>query len=330
VPKPIVHSGLPPGAYADPVFLEMERANLFRTSWQWIGLSDGLKQPNGLEAEIAGVPISVTGEPGDMKVYLRMGRSREEIPGAEADLCGRFVFARLTPGGPSLADHLGPYTEVLGHCTENFDEAFHVHQEEWACNWKAGLEITLEGYHVPYVHNESEFSEAVPKAVPPVLDGPNSYQCGVMSEETLGEMANIAKRLKLAQSTIYTNYDHFTVFPNMTIGISGGNLCFMQIYSPISAGRTRLSYAYILACLADPAQKPIPVIKTALLNNWRDFTKMVLGEDRVACENFQRGVAHAIKPALIGDRQERRIAHFHKQWRQAVLAQNTATGTRAA
>jgi hypothetical protein len=332
LPKPIVHTGLPPAAYTDPAILERERGTLFRTLWQWAGLTGDLKKSNGIATEIAGLPITVSGVPGDLRVYLHAGQQHEELPGAEADHCGHFVFVRLAPGGPSLTDYLGDYAAVLEHCTENFDETYHMHAEDWACNWKAGIEITLEGYHVPIVHSDSEFDKKVPKSVPPIYNGPHSYGCGLMGEKMRGEMANIAKRLKISQSTLYKNYDHFTIFPNMTIGLSGGCLCFMQIYTPLAVNRTRLRYAYILARLADPTQMPVAPIKAALLDKWRTFTKLVLSEDQGACERFQLGVGHATKPGLIGHYYEERVAHFHKYWRAAMGMQSepAEAGTRAA
>ncbi|HUY67985.1 MAG TPA: SRPBCC family protein [Alphaproteobacteria bacterium] len=324
------HAGLPPGAYTDPAFLARERATLFRTFWQWAGLVDDLKKPGGLVTDIAGLPIAVTGDADDMRVSRDTGPGREDFPGAEAQRCGQFVFVRLAPGGPPLVDYLQDYAAVLQHCTDNFDEAYHVEAEEWACNWKAGLEITLEGYHVPFVHRKSEFVDAVPNSGRPVLHGPHSYQCGFMSAQTRLEMANVAKRLKIVRSELYEHYDHFTLFPNMTLGLSGGNLCFMQIYAPLAPGLTRLRYAYILARLADPASPPPAPIKAALLQKWRDFTVLVLNEDRSACERFQLGVPHAHAPALIGDMVEARVTHFHKFWRQAVLEQSAEQAGSAA
>jgi hypothetical protein len=325
LPTPIIHSGLPPEAYADPAILEMERTRLFHTHWQWAGLTDDLEKPSGLRTEIAGLPIAVTGTSGAMQVNLRAGQSYEKLLDAEVGHCGRFIFVRLTKEGPALDDYLGEYAALLRHCTDNFGDAYHIHAEDWACNWKAGIEITLEGYHVPTVHSKSEFDKKVPKSIPPSYNGPHSYGRGMMGEKIKSEMANIAKRLKITQSTLYTNYDHFMVFPNMTIGVSGGCLCFMQIYTPLAVNRTRLRYAYILARHANPSDMPVAAIKAALLDKWCNFTTMVLGEDQGACERFQMGVGHAIRAGFVSHRQEQRVAHFHKHWREAMKIGNASS-----
>jgi phenylpropionate dioxygenase-like ring-hydroxylating dioxygenase large terminal subunit len=311
---------LPPSAYSDPAVLELENKTLFSHYWQWVGLTEELKNPGGISAFIAGKSVQIAGEPGSLRVSLNRGESAEPIADAIADNCGHFVFARLSKNGPSLIDFLGEYAAVLQHCNDGFDEAYHVDSQEWACNWKIGLEITLEGYHVPVVHDAdgSKFVEAVPEGRLPEYKGRHSNATGVMSDQMRAEMATIAKRLKISPSTIYENYDHFTLFPNMTIGFSGGCLCFMQIYTPLAVDRTRLSFAYLLAKPLDADKPPVPVIKKTLLDKWRAYTYQVLGEDQEACERFQIGVSHATKPGLLGAKAEERVVHFQKHWRDAV------------
>lgn len=305
-------------AYYDPAILDQEREQLLSTHWQWVGLIDQLTEPGKLTAEVAGLPIKVQNDAGGLAVYFDAGGQSHKLEQAQVDTCGRFVFVRFTKSGPALKEYLGKFADVLEHCTTNFAEAYHVESVEWNCNWKVGLEVTLEGYHVPTVHDQSNFTDAIPEGLPAVYEGPHSYQSGLMSDQMRAEMSNIAKRLKIAQSTMYTNYDHFTIFPNMTVGISGGNLCFLQIYNPIDANRTRLSYAYMLAKQLDPAVAPSPAIKTTLLNKWRDYTHQVLNEDKTACEMFQRGIKWSQKPGLLGRVAEERVAHFQKHWRQIM------------
>jgi phenylpropionate dioxygenase-like ring-hydroxylating dioxygenase large terminal subunit len=324
--KPVAQPCLPPAAYTDLQILEQEKGRLLRAHWQWAGLWEDVGKPGGLKADIAEVPIAIEQNPDEsMRVNLVVGTTRAPLPGAEADRCGRFVFVRLNPATPqSLHAFLGDFAPVLEHASEGFDEVFLAQTEEWACNWKSGLEITLEGYHVATVHGQSynvkkkpsNFGSAVPVGKPPRFNGPHSTHTGMMSPQMRTEMANIAHRLKISPSAIYTNYNHYTLFPNMTIGFSGGCLAFMQIYSPIGVGRMQLRYVYLLAKPIDPAKKPVPIIKSTLLKSWIDYTHLILGEDQIACEDFQRGVVHATRQGWVGAKAEKRLAHFHKHWRK--------------
>jgi choline monooxygenase len=321
-----IHPGLPPAAYSDPKILEQEIKRLFYPSWQWAGLVDDLQKSGGIVVELAGgLPIAVEGEVPDLRVSIAKGKRRQTLAEATADVCGHFIFVRLSANGPSLKDYLGEYASVLQHCSENFVEPYDVATQNWACNWKAGIEITLEGYHVPMVHGAgdllkkgSNFVKAVPNTQAPEYSGPHSYQGGIMSKEMKAEMELIARRLKIQASTRYTGYDHFTLFPNMAVGLSGGNLCFLQIYTPLTPNRMRLRYAYIMARLIDPQVQPPKLVKSTLIGKWREYTDIVLGEDRIACEAFQHGVDFADEPALLGLRAEERVAHMHKFWREAM------------
>ena len=73
---------------------------------------------------------------------------------------------------------------------------------------------------------------------------------------------------------------------------------------------------YLLAKPIDPAKKPVPIIKSTLLKSWIDYTHLILGEDQIACEDFQRGVVHATRQGWVGAKAEKRLAHFHKHWRK--------------
>jgi choline monooxygenase len=344
MPKILAHAGLPPSAYVNPAIFEQERATLFRTAWQWVGLVESLQKTEGIVTSLAGLPIAIEGTFSDVRVSLVAGKRRKPIDGAVAEACGRFVFVRLSPDGMSLEEYLGEYVEVLKHCSEQFDELYDDTPFDWACNWKAAIESLLEGYHVAYVHappppveNEAEsqaaeaaagsqvksssgsnLAAALPGGEASTYAGPHSYQRGFLGDTMRQEMKTVAKRLKLEPSARYTEYDQFTIFPNMIIGMAGGCLCFMHIFDPIAVDRTHMRNVYLLAKQADPAQQPVPLIKASLLAKWRDYNNTVIGEDRLASERRQIGMSHAIKPGFIGHIAEERVVHFHKQWRIAM------------
>jgi len=329
----LAHTGLNPSTYTDSSVLERERATLFRTNWQWAGMVEDLQNSGGIATQIAGLPVTVEGDAANLRVSLTAGSRHRTIQGALADVCGRFVFVRLAPQGLSLSAYLGDYAEIVTHCSETFLEPYDRTSFEWSCNWKAAIESLLEGYHVAYVHASppdgeagpadtkevgSNLADSLPGGEPSIFAGPHSYQRGLLSEGSKKEMAGVARRLKLAPSTRYSEYDQFTLFPNMIIGMAGGCLCFMHIFDPVAIDHAHMRNIYLLARPMEAEKVPSPLIKAGVLAKWRDYNATVIAEDRLASERRQIGMQHAWRPGAIGHVAEERVVHFHNQWRTAM------------
>lgn len=71
-----------------------------------------------------------------------------------AESCG-FVFVRLVPGGPSLAESLGDLESVLRPWQP--DRLVTARERHFVapCNWKLFLEVFMEDYHLKAVHKSS-------------------------------------------------------------------------------------------------------------------------------------------------------------------------------
>src|SRR6185295_19816648 len=65
-----------------------------------------------------------------------------------------WVFVRIEPGGPSLAEELG--TELLGLVAPLGLSGLHFQERRhyrFDCNWKVFVDNYLDGgYHIPYLH----------------------------------------------------------------------------------------------------------------------------------------------------------------------------------
>ena len=67
-------------------------------------------------------------------------------------LCG-LVFVRLTPGGPALHTQWKEFLPQLQDYRLEEMVPLGAHWvEDWACNWKVGVDNNLENYHVPLGH----------------------------------------------------------------------------------------------------------------------------------------------------------------------------------
>jgi phenylpropionate dioxygenase-like ring-hydroxylating dioxygenase large terminal subunit len=79
----------------------------------------------------------------------RAGRS---LPAIRVETAGTMVFVAVSPVAPSLADFLGRYHALLAAITSRAGPMRHRWTGEARANWKLYYEITLDDYHVAFVH----------------------------------------------------------------------------------------------------------------------------------------------------------------------------------
>src|SRR3954451_14155839 len=81
-------------------------------------------------------------------------RANACLPGADVDTWGPFVFARLTHGGPALAEVLGDIPQRAAAVGCDFASLQFYARKDYVikCNWKVYIDNYLEGYHVPVAH----------------------------------------------------------------------------------------------------------------------------------------------------------------------------------
>lgn len=96
-----------------------------------------------------------TGKIPSPKNFAPFDRDRDRLPIYRVDTCGQLVFVSLASQGPSLREHLGDMYERVA---ERFGHAWRERlrwQPKYESNWKIPVEITLEAYHVPFVHPQT-------------------------------------------------------------------------------------------------------------------------------------------------------------------------------
>ncbi len=78
-----------------------------------------------------------------------------DLTSIEVEEAAGLVFIRMDPGGPTLAEHLGPVLPMLE--TYRMEE-MHVVQHrrsDWAANWKGGIDAFYESYHLHAIHPQT-------------------------------------------------------------------------------------------------------------------------------------------------------------------------------
>jgi phenylpropionate dioxygenase-like ring-hydroxylating dioxygenase large terminal subunit len=77
------------------------------------------------------------------------------LPEVRVDTWGGFVFVNLDPNAPPLREHLGGLPDHYGRWPLEDRPAVLWVRREVDCNWKAGIEAFIEGYHVIGTHPQT-------------------------------------------------------------------------------------------------------------------------------------------------------------------------------
>jgi phenylpropionate dioxygenase-like ring-hydroxylating dioxygenase large terminal subunit len=99
-----------------------------------------------LDGSLASIPFEAS--------FSRLDRAKLGLRELELEVFQGLVFARLVPGGPSLAELLRDIEPVLApyRIEDMVPVAGAAITETWDCNWKVALDNYLDNYHVPYGH----------------------------------------------------------------------------------------------------------------------------------------------------------------------------------
>jgi phenylpropionate dioxygenase-like ring-hydroxylating dioxygenase large terminal subunit len=98
-----------------------------------------------LRGELAGMPSEKTFPGADKK---QLG-----LKAIELEVILGLVFVRVVPGGPSLKEMWADCIHLLEpYKLEEMVPLEEPWMDQWACNWKVGVDNNLENYHIPVGH----------------------------------------------------------------------------------------------------------------------------------------------------------------------------------
>ncbi|GGP38891.1 hypothetical protein GCM10009347_03470 [Shewanella algicola] len=232
--------------------------------------------------------------------------------------CGELLFVRVAKAGPSLENYLGPYYPILSRISAEFTDPVQQGHYQWNTNWKIACETVLEVYHVAGVHPESfakfakaecdiEFFNGHTTGNTPLQDTPKKWWAGAR------------KHLKLEQSSEYTEYNHFFIYPNMAIGLTNGSLMSLQTYDPLTSTQSQLNFQLRMIKRLDGSATS-DAVKAVIKANFTEFNHTILEEDRLVAESCQANMPAVNTPGILGQCEDR-IRHFHDAWRSDIKPQ---------
>ncbi|WP_083901532.1 RHO alpha subunit C-terminal catalytic domain-containing protein [Azospirillum sp. B4] len=264
-------------------------------------------------------PLTCT--PLDTSITLAPDLTASDAQGraVETAACGAFIFARLEGGGPSLADHLGPVADHLTLLSGQCDQPAAQDHLDFAANWKALVENTMDDFHGSTVH-PTTIHPAVHADWQTHLEttryGRHSLSSWRLSEGTETWWRRVDAKAGLRRPANHARYDHCFVFPNLYVASFYGALVITHTVTPLAPDASRLDWRLFLPVTA-PERPAVAAFRRSLATLLADSARAVILEDRPLCERVQRARGSALGPGVLG-RRERRIADFHHAWARAL------------
>jgi phenylpropionate dioxygenase-like ring-hydroxylating dioxygenase large terminal subunit len=231
------------------------------------------------------------------------------------DVCGNFVFVRVSPVGPSLHEFLGEHYGALELLSDYFTETIKTGIYDWKTNWKIAVETVLEVYHVPGTHPQS-FAKLAIAECEVISHPPHTIGITPMQDSSKKWWDKVRNLLKLKHYEPFTEYTHFLIYPNLAIGVTNGSLMSVQTYDPVDAQQCKLNFRLRLIGKSEDAHVST-VVKETVIHDLVAFNNTTLEEDRVVAESCQKNMLATQIPAILGSC-EQRIWLFHEAWHQQM------------
>ncbi len=223
---------------------------------------------------------------GDRSAFPHLDIGRESLVPVEMEIVFGFVFVRLAPGLPSVAEMLAPYAdEIAAHEFEKLAPIGRVTLRPRNVNWKNVGDNYSDALHIPVAHPgltrlfgssyRVESREWVDRMVGDVTDKPSRNWAERMYQKYLPEAPHLA--VDRRRSWVY-----FKLWPNFAFDVYPDQVDIMQ-WLPLSPTQTMIRE---IAYARPDARREMRVARYC---NWR-INRQVNAEDRVLIERVQQGM----------------------------------------
>jgi phenylpropionate dioxygenase-like ring-hydroxylating dioxygenase large terminal subunit len=250
-----------------------------------------------------GVPVGVARNE-ELFCLSREQKAERALPRVRVAAVGRLVFVALTGSVPPVEEYLGRYAGLFRTLSQHIRTPRHRWSGFTKANWKLCYEITLDDYHVSWVHPGSGWD------VP-------AWGCVYQQE---GRHSHLLRR-RTADWTFGTFWEdvdrgeyefrghkiHQT-FPNMLVA-AGARMLLITLYSPQACDLTEVE-DIIFDLEGDEIDEPW----------WEELSKghrQVSSEDRDAVESQQGVIAQFHRTPTFGAL-EKRVSWFHEAYEAQV------------
>jgi phenylpropionate dioxygenase-like ring-hydroxylating dioxygenase large terminal subunit len=232
---------------------------------------------------------------------------REDYPGIDPAALGLvpveleqwrgFLFVRLEPGGPTVADMMAPFeAEVAPFRLEAVEALGRITLRPRQVNWKNVADNYSDGLHIPVAH----------PGLTRLFGGGYGIEAGAHVDRMWGDLvdrpsANPSERLyqQLLPAAAGRRWLYFKLWPNVAFDLYPDQVDFMH-FVPVSATETlirEISYALPDAELPAESRR---AMKAARYLNWR-INRRVNAEDTALIARVQQGMSSRLyRPGPLG------------------------------
>jgi phenylpropionate dioxygenase-like ring-hydroxylating dioxygenase large terminal subunit len=233
---------------------------------------------------------------------------KEDYPGLEPSSLGLvpveledwrgFLFVRLEPGGPTVAEMMAPHEpEIAPYRFEAMEPLGRVTLRPRRVNWKNVADNYSDGLHIAVAHPgltrlfgrgySISAGEHVDRMAGDLIERPSANPSERAYQTLLPPVPHLPAELR-------RRWLYFKLWPNVAFDIYPDQIDFMQ-FLPVSATETvirEISYA-----LPDPRRE----MRAARYLNWR-INRRVNEEDTALIEGVQQGMAsRSFVPGPLGE-----------------------------
>lgn len=256
-----------------------------------------------------GVPKGIPGKEGFGHLDLKE-LSLREYP---VDYCGELVFVKLGEHWPSLKQSMAGLYDIILKIGNSLGERIDTNEIEINANWKIILENTLEEYHVKEIHPES-FDKLGLLSKNYVFFEENSM-ANIKTESTLSSKKKLETMFNSRPFHI-SGYQHFLIFPNMTIATAFGTSFSIQQITPISPNKTK----FISHVFSTKLEESTPnlALRKAFNDQVVRFNRQVFEEDAIICESVHEGMKTTYKLSGPLHQDEKRVFAFHQAYLKVI------------
>jgi len=230
---------------------------------------------------------------------------------------GEFIFVRISPSGLSLKAYLGGEYEFLVKCSNSFNKIEDSFEDTVEANWKVVIENSLEGYHVPAVHNKTFMqadgmgkSDSAPSFA---LQNPfHSSLTHSADADWVHRFAKIEKQIGESPWR-FEHYTHHLIYPNLTVTSFMGYSFHVQFFQPDAVNKTKIRSQTMGVNFQGTSAIGEKMIEK-IYQDGHHFTRRIFIEDCDICREIQAGIAQASKSPIFGIGLEDRVKHFHNAY----------------
>ncbi|MDR0225018.1 MAG: aromatic ring-hydroxylating dioxygenase subunit alpha [Burkholderiaceae bacterium] len=230
------------------------------------------------------------------------------------EIVGQFIFVRLSSQGQDLREYLGHQYDFLERASDGMNKVLDEFQENVDANWKVVIENSLEGYHVPAVHNRTfgQVEGMSQEADAPIFfleDRLHSHLEHAANSEWVNRFSRMEKKIG-KWPWRFEHYTHRLIFPNLTVTSFMGYSFHIQRFDPLSTDLTKVHSRTVGVEFSNGTLTGEKIMER-IHTDGHDFTRKVFLEDGEICRKVQAGISQTARPATFGNGIEDRVKHFH-------------------